>query len=240
MKEFLSTLLILTMFGVSELAGFEDSGRWKPDGYKGECGKSITQQDRTGRVVGGRRAKLGQFPWMVLIGYNPPQIVGDDIFYVCGGTLINKHYVLTAANCINTTNGDPVEVVLGDLVVGEDPDCYKGSCNAPVIRRRVTKSDITAHENYGGKENLYKNDIALIRLDEAVPLFQEDPTKSSIVPICLPWTENSYPYSVKDGDTATVAGWGRTSRRNSETTQNYLLKNKVRQKKSQSCRSSHF
>ena len=85
-----------------------DSGRWKPDGDKGECGKSISQQDRTGRVVGGRRAKLGQFPWMVLIGYNPPQIPGDDIFYVCGGTLINKHYVLTAATCINTENGDPM------------------------------------------------------------------------------------------------------------------------------------
>ena len=85
-----------------------DSGRWKPDGDKGECGKSISQQDRTGRVVGGRRAKLGQFPWMVLIGYNPPQIVGDDIFYVCGGTLINKHYVLTAATCIDTENGDPM------------------------------------------------------------------------------------------------------------------------------------
>ena len=114
-------------------------------------------------------------------------------------------------------------------MVGEDPDCYSGSCNAPVIRRRINKSDITVHKNYD-KENLFVNDIALIRLDEAVPLFQEDPKKSSIAPICLPWAENSYPYSVKDGDTATFAGWGRTRSRDSQYTQNYLLKNKVNQK----------
>ena len=114
-------------------------------------------------------------------------------------------------------------------MVGEDPDCYSGSCNAPVIRRRINKSDITVHKNYD-KENLFVNDIALIRIDEAVPLFQEDPKKSSIAPICLPWAENSYPYSVKDGDTATFAGWGRTRSRDSQYTQNYLLKNKVNQK----------
>jgi len=222
-------LLILTMFGVSELVGFEDSGRWKPDGYKGECGKSITHQDRTGRVVGGRKAKLGQFPWMVLIGYDPSSVEGDDIFYLCAGSLINKHYVLTSAGCIDTENGDPVEVVLGDLVVGEDPDCDSGSCNAPVIKRRVTKSDITVHENYD-KENLFINDIALIRLDEAVPLFQDDQTKSSVVPVCLPWAEDSYPYSVKDGDIATVAGWGRTTRRLTKNNSNYFLKHKVNKK----------
>merc|ERR1711988_1812405 len=92
----------------SHMKVYKDSGKWKPDGDKGECGKSTTPQGRTGRVVLGRRAKFGEFPWTALLGYNPSQVRGDDIFYLCGGSLINKHYVLTAATCIvESGNGHP-------------------------------------------------------------------------------------------------------------------------------------
>ena len=44
------------------------------------------------------------------------------------------------------------------------------------------------HENYN---KTYKyNDIALIRLSEPVPLFDEDPKKSLVKPVCLPIDEN--------------------------------------------------
>ena len=44
------------------------------------------------------------------------------------------------------------------------------------------------HENYDKK---YKyNDIALIRLNEAIPLYDEDPKKSLVKPVCLPIDEN--------------------------------------------------
>ena len=82
----------------------KNSGLWKPAGDKRECGKSISGT----LVVGGRDAKIGEFPWMALLGYDPSTISGSEIFYLCGGSVINKHYVLTAAHCINTKNGLPV------------------------------------------------------------------------------------------------------------------------------------
>ena len=82
----------------------KNSGLWKPDSAKGECGKRNTVSN----IVGGKIAKIGEYPWMALLGYNPPNIPGNDLYYVCGGSLINKKYVLTAGHCIDTENGRPV------------------------------------------------------------------------------------------------------------------------------------
>jgi len=62
------------------------SGLWKPNPDFGECGKRLTVSN----IVGGRKAKIGEYPWMALLGYNPDSVAGDEIFYVCGGSLINK------------------------------------------------------------------------------------------------------------------------------------------------------
>ncbi|XP_026331621.1 adhesive plaque matrix protein-like [Hyposmocoma kahamanoa] len=50
-----------------------------------------------GRVVGGVDARLGDFPWMALLGYKNRQGTGWN----CGGSLISSKHVLTAAHCIH-------------------------------------------------------------------------------------------------------------------------------------------
>lgn len=45
------------------------------------------------QIVGGLKAKKGQFPWQVLI-----QMDGQ---YLCGGSLIDPEWVLTAAHCVH-------------------------------------------------------------------------------------------------------------------------------------------
>ena len=77
------------------------------------------------------------------------------------------------------------EIVLGEHQISTNPDCRNGNCNARVISRKVDK--IIKHENYDPKK--IKNDIALIRLDRPVPLYNENPKESAAMPICLPWDE---------------------------------------------------
>jgi len=94
-----------------------------------------------------------------------------------------------------------------------------------VIRRGV--KEIISHENYDKNDKNYRNDIALVRLDQAVPLYLEDPKISGAKPICLPWNNNGFGIKTEDFDGATVAGWGRTTRKRNRISQMNLLQNKV-------------
>ena len=81
------------------------------------------------------------------------------------------------------------EVLLGDWKISSDPDCTsvrgRKNCFAKRISRKV--SEAIKHENFDLSN--YANDIALLRLDQAVPLYDENPKVSGASPICLPWDE---------------------------------------------------
>jgi len=165
---------------------------------------------------------------MALIGYDPLNKGGSNNFYLCGGSLINKHYVLTAAHCIDTGNGPPVEVVLGEHDFGKDEDCdaFGRYCSAPIIKRKIdVERDVIVHEKFNVGGNL-ENDIALIRIDETVPLHEENEFKSSVSPICLPWNTN-LDEETQDDQIATGAGWGRTVGRKSTNSIRNVLNNNI-------------
>ena len=91
------------------------------------------------------------------------------------------------------------EIVLGEHTVNQDPDCderFKDRCNPPVIKRRVKK--IISHENFDRNDKNYANDVALVRLDEAVPLYLEEPKISGAKPICLPWINGDFGRKTED------------------------------------------
>jgi len=177
-----------------------------------ECGH--VQVSTNTRIVNGENAFLGQFPWLANLGYQAGDLPG--ISFKCGGALIGKRYVLTAAHCVTSLPGSYrlARVRLGEHDLSKEQDCDESKkCSDPVQDFDIDPADVFFHQDYN-KPTVFQNDIALIRLPR-------DAAYSDFVwPICLPFTDDKAELylddSVEEGiNTANteVAGWGATEER---------------------------
>ncbi|KAF2895592.1 hypothetical protein ILUMI_10587 [Ignelater luminosus] len=145
------------------------------------------------RVVGGKIADPQEFPWMALIEYETKN--GKQ--FLCGGSLINSRYVLTAAHCLEE---NLVSVRLGEYDLDKEVDCFDEEsidCLDKPIDVKVQEQ--IPHEQFDLKIGNYLHDIALLRLSEDI-LYSD-----SIMPICLPSEEI---LNLSNKVKTTVAGWG--------------------------------
>ena len=60
---------------------------------------------------------MGEFPFLALLGYTGED---DKVNLLCGGSIINQWYVLSAASCGNPSN-TPDYVRLGEWKLEDDP-----------------------------------------------------------------------------------------------------------------------
>ncbi|XP_014251202.1 trypsin-1-like [Cimex lectularius] len=159
----------------------------KPDspiGYEVTCGTRRSNPSKDDiRIVGGINAEPGEFPWQVSLQL----LTGWSARHICGGTIISKHWVVTAAHCVDGIPSSSLSVVAGDY------DLYKveGHEQRVDVKRVVTK---------GYRKGNFSNDIALLQVD-ALHL---DGVWTA--PLCVP-----RPYHNFCTGYATVTGWGRLS-----------------------------
>ena len=95
------------------------------------------------------------------------------------------------------------KIILGEHTLGTDPDCMSVGgrivgCTDPIINRKAAQ--VFLHPNYNISVKIGPHDIALIRVDEIIPLYGEENSKSSVLPICLPWNSEDPGRKLQQGD----------------------------------------
>ncbi|XP_045782272.1 serine protease filzig [Maniola jurtina] len=140
---------------------------------------------KSGRIVGGKNARFGEWPWQVLV--RESTWLGLFTKNKCGGVLITNRYVTTAAHCQPGFLASLV-AVFGENDISSDVE----------PRRPVSKNvrRVIVHRQYDAAT--FENDLALLELDTPVQF------DAHIVPICMPPDEADF-----TGRFATVTGWGR-------------------------------
>merc|ERR1712055_150176 len=137
------------------------------------------------RIVGGKEVNpKGKLPYQVFF----QGCAGMRGCSICGGTIVNKRFVLTAAHCYNSMFTDL------RVIVGEHNLCDGVNEGGKVIK--VKK--ITLHPDYNSRT--VDNDIAVLELAEDLTFTDK------IKPACLPSSETK-DYS---GSASTISGWGGT------------------------------
>ncbi|XP_052901921.1 CLIP domain-containing serine protease B14-like [Anopheles moucheti] len=185
----------------------------RPDGMALVCCPQFANEANCGapvivsRITGGNDTDIGEYPWMALLRFRTRNY---KITANCGGSLIAKRFVLTAAHCYTAAKKKgwvPQSVRLAEwnfMNHRGNKDCKQlEEYDIPICRKDYDVERFVVHPDYHSSYGIYFNDIALIELasDVEYTVF--------VAPICLPVDAS---HLEPDGTETeyTAAGWGST------------------------------
>jgi trypsin len=93
--------------------------------------------DNSEFIIGGNDASIGQFPWMVSIRFEGSP--GAELRHGCGGGIMNKNWIITAAHCL--LSGNQRIVVAGSVRLQDPGERYRILRSIPHPRYQVTNSN---------------------------------------------------------------------------------------------------
>uniref|UniRef100_A0A7N4PIM6 Peptidase S1 domain-containing protein n=2 Tax=Sarcophilus harrisii TaxID=9305 RepID=A0A7N4PIM6_SARHA len=147
--------------------------------YGSDLDKVCGKPKLSGKIMGGQSALEGKWPWQVGLWYRG--------IFICGGSLIDSQWILTAAHCFQkSTDPRMYKVFVGYSKL------YEGNTHSLQLSVRT----IFSHSDFS-KNHPFGSDIALLELSSPVGF------SSYILPICLPTPGLYY-----EGKSCWMTGWG--------------------------------
>jgi hypothetical protein len=148
------------------------------------CGVPSIAPIETGiRIVGGIEAVKNSWPWQAFL---------TDGSFMCGASLINNNWLVTAAHCLERVAATNLKVYLGVHTLNPN----EATTQIKPISRAIL------YPTYIGSSNSWDNDIALLKMKDPVTFNKQ------ISPLCLPKQGQNLATTDRIG---MVTGWGRTS-----------------------------
>ncbi|PKU35013.1 transmembrane protease serine 13 [Limosa lapponica baueri] len=139
------------------------------------CGQRIS-----GRIIGGKETSVNKWPWQVSVQYGP--------IHICGGTIIDAQWVLTAAHCF----------FMNSMKILDDWKVYGGVSDLKQHGEGIPVSQVIINSNYSDDHDDY--DIALMKLSRPLTL------SAQVRPACLPM----YGQRFQTGRSCFITGFGKT------------------------------
>ncbi|XP_056589352.1 acrosin isoform X1 [Triplophysa dalaica] len=145
------------------------------------CGKQLTlDPPKRFRILGGHSSLKGAWPWQVSIQ--------RTWRHICGGSIINHLWIMTASHCFKSSNNYKLHVVAG---------IHSRHKKGKHVQYRFVKR-VILHEKFN--ESTYDNDVALLHLHHPLHF------TNHVQPVCI--IENEMQENQLNFSSCYITGWG--------------------------------